>query len=795
MTMMKIRVCNRLKAHQHEQAAPVDNNHAAYLNLVVLALPFLSPSPNNGFRSKRKCKSKGRGDNSSKGRGNANTNVVSPYFRSEENISSMHGKEEEKENKTMGMKKKSMKKKERRSIRENHEFEDLCTQLQRVVSPYFQKASSSGEEKFNNELQHKQRKETISSKKCKKADQCCGMEKIVHCALKSQVQGEISPNNQKEGASVETGNEHEGNLKQALVQKVSKKKRENHRHCCRAGNDKYEAQSTWQQKIISPYFRKKVAGVHEFNYCHKEECKEKKTRNQKTRETSEQCGEMEKDVGKVVVFPNFQTEIATGPENFNNGHGEKLKQQQQEVKKQRKNKKKRSDEQDYEDDTKAVCAESERLFSPYFRNKVKNVENHHRFPKNKEDVILVKSGSFSSQKKSSCAEYGDVATAELLETGKNVVSGCRTCNAKMSCDNIMKSPLILSPHSRNVKRKRVKCESLAQLEINNSQVDVTAGNDLELSRIEISCVQGKKKKKKKNNEKQASSSDYHVSCENKDGLADACFPKNGRKDRFKDHHSGGPLISKKVSSPFQKSVKKVTLEEEEYKTEFEIHERETHRSSLIEFEELLSKFAFEGGGKVSGQMYSNSQIKGDGKINGPNAKQGEKEKRGIANRALTAKEKLAEAYRRKAPDNTWKPPRSPFNLLQEDHVHDPWRVLVICMLLNITTGPQVRKVLSNLFALCPDAPTAADFDTMEIERVIQSLGLQKKRAAMIQRFSREYMSDGWTHVTQLHGVGKYAADAYAIFCTGMWNQVTPNDHMLNYYWKFLKKRTLKLVSL
>ena len=56
---------------------------------------------------------------------------------------------------------------------------------------------------------------------------------------------------------------------------------------------------------------------------------------------------------------------------------------------------------------------------------------------------------------------------------------------------------------------------------------------------------------------------------------------------------------------------------------------------------------------------------------------------------LTASQKRSEAYQRKTPDKTWKPPRSELGLLQEDHAHDPWRVLVICMLLNCTTGKQV----------------------------------------------------------------------------------------------------------
>ncbi|KAF3436637.1 hypothetical protein FNV43_RR19383 [Rhamnella rubrinervis] len=174
-----------------------------------------------------------------------------------------------------------------------------------------------------------------------------------------------------------------------------------------------------------------------------------------------------------------------------------------------------------------------------------------------------------------------------------------------------------------------------------------------------------------------------------------------------------------------------------------------------------------------------------------------------------------EAYRRRSEDNTWVPPRSDFNLLQEDHFHDPWRVLVICMLLNQTTGLQAvfgrmdekvegggcegggeanggvtaimlaKRVISDLFTLCPNAKAATDVATEEIEKIITSLGLQKKRAVMIQRLSQEYLGENWTFVTQLHGVGKYAADAYAIFCTGNWDQVKPNDHKLNDYWEFL----------
>ncbi|KAL5840670.1 hypothetical protein ACOSQ4_013278 [Xanthoceras sorbifolium] len=100
------------------------------------------------------------------------------------------------------------------------------------------------------------------------------------------------------------------------------------------------------------------------------------------------------------------------------------------------------------------------------------------------------------------------------------------------------------------------------------------------------------------------------------------------------------------------------------------------------------------------------------------------------------------------------------------------------MLLNITTGLQAHRVIKNFFTLCPDANTATEVPTEEIEKVIQTLGFQKKRAMMIQHFSKEYL---------------YAADAYAIFCTGKWQSVHPADHMLTKYWEWLgNKETPKV---
>ncbi|XP_038974643.1 uncharacterized protein LOC120105929 [Phoenix dactylifera] len=150
---------------------------------------------------------------------------------------------------------------------------------------------------------------------------------------------------------------------------------------------------------------------------------------------------------------------------------------------------------------------------------------------------------------------------------------------------------------------------------------------------------------------------------------------------------------------------------------------------------------------------------------------------------LSAEEKYSDAYRRVSDHDMWDAPRSSHNLLQERHCFDPWRVLVICILLNVTTGDQVRKVLPGFFLLFPDAKSVNKKLKEQIADKLRSLGLQWKRAQLIIDLSERYLEGDWTHVTQLPGIGKYAADAYAIFAAGKLEQVKPQDHKLVEYWK------------
>ncbi|EFJ45791.1 hypothetical protein VOLCADRAFT_35340, partial [Volvox carteri f. nagariensis] len=129
----------------------------------------------------------------------------------------------------------------------------------------------------------------------------------------------------------------------------------------------------------------------------------------------------------------------------------------------------------------------------------------------------------------------------------------------------------------------------------------------------------------------------------------------------------------------------------------------------------------------------------------------------------------------------WIPPASPWGLIEEVLYDNPWRLLVACILLNKTTGRQVRQVLGPLWRSYPTPEAMAAADPRVVEDILRPLGLQVRRAERLVRFSEEFLSRQWTCPTQLYGVGRYAADAYLIFCKGRWREVQPADKDLRRY--------------
>lgn len=138
----------------------------------------------------------------------------------------------------------------------------------------------------------------------------------------------------------------------------------------------------------------------------------------------------------------------------------------------------------------------------------------------------------------------------------------------------------------------------------------------------------------------------------------------------------------------------------------------------------------------------------------------------------------------------WVPPQSPYNLVQEKLYQDPWKVLIATIFLNRTTGKAAIPVLWEFLDRYPTAHAVVDTDAEEIAKLLQPLGLHRKRADIIQRFSEEYLTKEWRYPDELHGIGKYGNDSYRIFCVNEWRKVKPNDHMLNKYHAWLKTQNL-----
>lgn len=133
---------------------------------------------------------------------------------------------------------------------------------------------------------------------------------------------------------------------------------------------------------------------------------------------------------------------------------------------------------------------------------------------------------------------------------------------------------------------------------------------------------------------------------------------------------------------------------------------------------------------------------------------------------------------------------SPFNLLQEIYQHDPWKIMICCMMLNCTKRAQVDKVRNALFEKYPSHAEMADADQNELASMIKSLGFSNRRSKTMIKFSKSWSDDEKT-INELPGIGPYALDSWKLFvdCEMVDD---PSDHVLKIYVEWLKNENNKL---
>ena len=118
-------------------------------------------------------------------------------------------------------------------------------------------------------------------------------------------------------------------------------------------------------------------------------------------------------------------------------------------------------------------------------------------------------------------------------------------------------------------------------------------------------------------------------------------------------------------------------------------------------------------------------------------------------------------------------------LLQEVYLNDPWKMLVCCMLLNLTNRKQVDTIREELFTKYPTPKDMMKAEHLDLEDIIKPLGLYNTRAQRLIKMSEGYVS-GFKSVDELYGVGQYAKDSWEIFQNNNLN-VKPNDKVLQEY--------------
>ncbi len=125
-------------------------------------------------------------------------------------------------------------------------------------------------------------------------------------------------------------------------------------------------------------------------------------------------------------------------------------------------------------------------------------------------------------------------------------------------------------------------------------------------------------------------------------------------------------------------------------------------------------------------------------------------------------------------------PMSPYKFKQEIYRDDPWKMLIVCMMLNQTSYKQVDRVRDVFFERFPDASSLINSSDEEIKNIIKPLGFYNKRRLLWKKFSEAWVEATWKNIEELPGVGKYAADSWKIFQEGNID-INVNDKELKKY--------------
>lgn len=139
---------------------------------------------------------------------------------------------------------------------------------------------------------------------------------------------------------------------------------------------------------------------------------------------------------------------------------------------------------------------------------------------------------------------------------------------------------------------------------------------------------------------------------------------------------------------------------------------------------------------------------------------------------------------------------SPYNTRQEQYRHDPWKMLMVCFMLNQTSHKQVDQIRHEFFSRYPNAQALLDAEENEVRELIRPLGFYNRRVKTWKDFCQQWIEAGTDFPTvdqlaEMKGIGKYALDSWKVFQLYEYN-TDVQDHVLNWYVDWAREEVSKL---
>jgi methyl-CpG-binding domain protein 4 len=119
-------------------------------------------------------------------------------------------------------------------------------------------------------------------------------------------------------------------------------------------------------------------------------------------------------------------------------------------------------------------------------------------------------------------------------------------------------------------------------------------------------------------------------------------------------------------------------------------------------------------------------------------------------------------------------------IIQQEFQHNPFQLLIGCIMLNQTSNKNVRQVIYTFFDRWPTPQSIIEANPDDIREHIRPLGFYNIRTDRIIRFSKDFLTKKFNRAYELYGIGKYADDSYEIFVRGN-TSVNPTDKILIKY--------------